>query len=405
MRSTEVNRLGSMTAAERRATVGLAAIFGARMLGLFIILPVFTVYADQLAGSTPALIGLAIGAYGLSQAILQIPFGIASDRFGRRPVIAVGIVLFALGSVVAALSPHIYGVILGRVIQGSGAISAAVMALAADLTRETQRTKIMAIIGMSVGAAFMVALVLGPLVAGIGGLSGVFWTTAVLALLALALLLLLVPGSQRVEADPTRTSFRDALHNPDLLRLNGGIFVLHLILTAGFVVLPVVLQQQLDVARDAHWKVYLPVLLLSVPPMIPVIAYGERRRQMHRVLPIVVLALAVVELVLALGLNSSLLVLVALWAYFAVFNILEASLPSLVSRVAPAQMKGAALGIYSTSQFLGAFLGGVLGGALFGRFGVSSVFLMGAVAAAAWFVFALGQNMPTQSAAVERPID
>src|SRR5690606_7989286 len=238
MDSTDAQRLGSMTAGERRAAIGLAAIFGSRMLGLFIILPVFSVYADQLAGSTPALIGLAIGAYGLSQAILQIPFGLASDRFGRRPVIAAGLLLFVAGSVVAALSTHIYGVILGRVIQGSGAISAAVMALAADLTRDSQRTKIMAIIGISVGGAFMLALVLGPLVAGWGGLSGVFWITALLAVLAVVLLLTVVPGSDVGQVDATRTGFGAVLRNPALLRLNGGIFALHLILTAGFVVLP-----------------------------------------------------------------------------------------------------------------------------------------------------------------------
>lgn len=391
MSSTDETRLGSMTSGERRAAVGLAAIFGSRMLGLFIILPVFAVYADQLEGSTPALIGLAIGAYGLSQALLQIPFGLLSDRWGRRPVIAAGLLLFILGSIVAALSPHIYGVILGRLLQGSGAISAAVMALAADLTRDSQRTKIMAVIGISVGGAFMLALGLGPLVASWGGLSGVFWATALLAALALLLLLTLVPQSD-IRIDTGRSDFGAVLRNPDLLRLSGGIFILHLILTAGFVALPMVLQDHLEVGRAGHWKVYLPVLLLSVPAMVPVIAYGERRRQMHKVLPAVVLALALIELVLAFGLASKWVIVLALWAYFSAFNILEASLPSLVSRAVPARVKGAALGVYSTSQFLGAFVGGVLGGSLFGHFGVSAVFLMSAALAGVWFVFARGQN-------------
>src|SRR5690625_339512 len=338
MNSTERKRLGSMTPIERRAAAGLAAIFGSRMLGLFIILPVFVVYADQLQGSSPMLIGIAIGAYGLSQAILQIPFGLASDRFGRRPVIAAGLLLFMLGSIVAAVSPHIYGVILGRIIQGSGAISAAVMALAADLTRDSQRTKIMAIIGISVGGAFMVALVLGPLLASWGGLSGVFWATALLALLALVLLISLVPRPQASPTDAARTGFGPMLRSPDLLRLSAGIFILHLILTAGFVALPVLLRDYLELARHAHWQVYLPVLLLSVPVMIPVIAFGERRRKMHRVVPAVVLALALIEAVLALGLKSKLVILLVMWAYFSAFNILEASLPSLVSRVAPAEM-------------------------------------------------------------------
>lgn len=394
MSSTEIKPLGSMSSDERRAAAGLAAIFGSRMLGLFIILPVFVIYADQLAGSSPFLIGLAIGAYGLSQAILQIPFGLASDRFGRRPVIAVGLLLFMVGSIVAALSPHIYGVILGRVIQGSGAISAAVMALAADLTRDSQRTKIMAVIGISVGGAFMVALVLGPVVAAWGGLSGVFWTTAALALLALVLLMTLVPRSDAMMTDAARTGFADVLRDSDLLRLSGGIFVLHLILTAGFVVLPVVLRDYLEIGSATHWKVYLPILLLSVPAMVPVIAFGERRRKMHRVVPVVVLALALVEVVLAFGLHSKILTLVALWAYFSTFNILESSLPSLVSRVAPARTKGAALGVYATAQFLGAFAGGVLGGAVYGRFGVAAVFLMGALMALIWVAFSLGQNVP-----------
>lgn len=397
MNSTERKRLGSMTPIERRAAAGLAAIFGSRMLGLFIILPVFVVYADQLQGSSPMLIGIAIGAYGLSQAILQIPFGLASDRFGRRPVIAAGLLLFMLGSIVAAVSPHIYGVILGRIIQGSGAISAAVMALAADLTRDSQRTKIMAIIGISVGGAFMVALVLGPLLASWGGLSGVFWATALLALLALVLLISLVPRPQASPTDAARTGFGPMLRSPDLLRLSAGIFILHLILTAGFVALPVLLRDYLELARHAHWQVYLPVLLLSVPVMIPVIAFGERRRKMHRVVPAVVLALALIEAVLALGLKSKLVILLAMWAYFSAFNILEASLPSLVSRVAPAEMKGAALGIYSTAQFLGAFAGGVLGGALYGRFGVPAVFAMGALAALIWFGISLRQNVPMPS--------
>lgn len=392
MHSTDHDRLGSMTASERRAAVGLAAIFGSRMLGLFIILPIFAVYADQLEGSTPLLVGLALGAYGLTQALLQIPFGLLSDRWGRRPVIAAGLLLFILGSVVAALSDHIYGVILGRLLQGSGAISAAVMALAADLTRDSQRSKIMAVIGISVGGAFLLALGLGPLVAGWSGLGGVFWTTALLATLALVLLFVLVPRGQAVAA-PDRADFAVVLRSPDLLRLCGGIFMLHLILTAGFVALPVVLQDHLGVSRDQHWLVYLPVLLLSVPAMVPVIAYGERRRQMHRVLPAVVLALALIELVLALGLASKWLIVLALWAYFSTFNILEASLPSLVSRVAPPQHKGAALGVYSTAQFVGAFVGGLLGGGLHGQFGVSGVFLLGAAAAGIWFVFAMGQSV------------
>lgn len=379
-----------MTGLERRAAAGLAAIFGSRMLGLFLILPIFSLYADQLGGSTPTLIGLAIGAYGLSQALLQIPMGLASDRFGRRPVIILGLLVFALGSVVAAMSTHIYGVILGRALQGSGAIAAAVMALAADLSRDSQRTKMMAAIGMSVGAAFMLAMVLGPLFAHWTGLSGVFWITALLALAALVLFLVLVPRPPaRVQAEG-RLGFAGVLRHRGLQRLTLGILLLHFILTAGFVALPLVLQDNLGLAREAHWQVYVPVLLLSVVGMVPVIVLGERRWGVQRVLPLAVALLLAAELGLAAGLRAPVLLLAALWLYFTAFNILEASLPSLVSRVAPPQTKGAALGVYSTAQFLGAFLGGVAGGFVYGRFDLVGVFVLGAIAAAAWLPLSLG---------------
>lgn len=387
-----------MTATERRAAVGLAAIMAARMLGLFLILPIFTLYAPELQGSTPALIGVAIGAYGLSQAFLQIPMGVASDRWGRQPVIIFGLLLFVLGSAVAALSDHIYGVILGRLLQGAGAISAAVMALAADLTRESQRTKIMASLGISIGGSFMLAMVLGPLLAGWVGLGGVFWSMAALALTSIALLLLLVPKPERsFEPAPVGklpSQIGRVLRDPGMLRLNFGIFALHAILTAGFVVLPVVLQETLGLERDRHWQFYVPILLLSVLGMVPVIMIGERRRQMPKVLALTVLVLALVELALAASLSRPLPLLVALWLYFTAFNVLEASLPSLVSKVAPPQVKGAALGVYSTTQFLGAFLGGAIGGTLFGRVGIEGVFVFCALLAALWFLAALGLKAP-----------
>lgn len=393
MDSTQPPSPGSMTALERRATGGLAAIFGARMVGLFLILPVFSLYADELSGSTPALIGLAIGAYGLTQALLQIPMGFASDRFGRRPVIIVGLLLFAAGSVLAALSTHIYGVIAGRALQGSGAIAAAVMALAADLTRESQRTKTMAIIGMSIGGAFMLAMMLGPVIANWVGLSGVFWVTAAMAVLAIALLWWLVPvPAEQVSAgrEDWWAQFRRVTREPDLLRLDLGIFTLHFILTAGFVVLPIVFEQSLGLDKGAHWQVYVPVLLLSAAAMFPIIALGERRRQMPRVLLGAVAVLALTELALALWTSRPLLFIAAFWVYFTAFNVLEASLPSLVSRVAPPHAKGAALGLYSTAQFAGAFAGGVAGGLVFAAAGLSAVFLLCAVAAVVWFVLTLG---------------
>ncbi|MBA1149286.1 MFS transporter [Ectothiorhodospiraceae bacterium WFHF3C12] len=391
-----------MNPAERRATFGLAAIFGLRMLGLFLILPVFTLYGDELSGSTPMLVGLAIGAYGLTQALLQIPLGLASDRWGRRPVIMLGLLAFVAGSVLAAVSTDIYGVIAGRALQGAGAIAAAVMALAADLTRETQRTKAMAVIGISVGAAFMAALVIGPVVAASVGLSGVFWFTAGLAALAMGLMLFLVPPPRADQTGghrgTTLAEMASVLRDPDLLRLDFGIFALHFILIAMFVALPVVLQDSLGVARADHWHVYVPVMLLSVVAMVPVIGLGERSGYMHRVLGAVVLVLAMADLALAEALHTTTWLLGALWLFFTAFNILEATLPSMVSKFAPEAHRGAALGVYSTSQFIGAFLGGVVGGAVFGAYGADGVFTVCALVAAGWFLVAVGLRAPRSAA-------
>ena len=387
-----------MNSAERRATAGLATIFGLRMLGLFLILPVFAIYGTELTGATPALIGLAVGAYGLTQAILQIPFGMLSDRIGRRPVIVFGLLIFALGSGVAAEAESIHGVILGRALQGCGAIAAAVMALAADLTRDRQRTKSMAVIGISVGAAFMIALVAGPAIAAQAGLAGVFWATAGLALVAVALLYGLVPAGGEVafrpEVNARAGGLPIVLRSPDLLRLDLGVLVLHLVLTASFVVLPVVLESQLGFAGGDHWKIYIPVLALSVLGMGALIGIGERRRILHRLLAFVAALVIIADLILA-GFSQSLpAVLLGLWLFFVGFNTLEASLPSLLTRFAPDGLRGTALGVYSTAQFMGAFLGGVLGGVIQGSYGVSGVFIFCALAAGVWLFAAVGLSAP-----------
>lgn len=386
-----------MDPAERRATFGLAAIFGLRMLGLFLILPVFTLYGDKLSGSTPVLVGLAIGAYGLTQALLQIPMGVASDRWGRRPVIMLGLLLFVAGSVLAALSTSIYWVIAGRALQGAGAIAAAVMALAADLTRDTQRTKAMAVIGLSVGGSFMAALILGPIIAAAMGLSGVFWFTAALALAAMGLMMWLVPPSPqaaRVRRGANAGEIAAVLRDGNLLRLDFGILALHFIITAMFVALPVVLRDSLGVAEAKHWQVYVPVLLFSVVAMVPVIGLGERSGYMHRVLGGVVLVLALADLALAEALGTSTWLLGALWLFFTAFNILEATLPSMVSKFAPEEHRGAALGVYATAQFTGAFLGGVTGGAVFGVYGAEGVFIACALVAGSWFLVGSGLGSP-----------
>lgn len=391
----------AMNGQEWRAASGLAAIFGLRMLGLFLILPVFALYGDELAGATPTLVGLAIGIYGLTQALLQIPLGSLSDRIGRRPVILGGLLVFVAGSALAAVADSIYLVILGRALQGAGAVAAAILSLAADLSREQQRTKVMAIIGISVGAAFMLALVAGPVIAAAYGLAGVFWTTAALAGAAIALLYAVVPPGARPRVRPETSVQRRALGrvltDPDLLRLDAGIFVLHMVMTASFVVFPLVLREQLGLANGDHWQVYIPVLLASVLVMGPVIGMGEKRRIMHRLLGGIVLALAIADGVLASFLATPPVILFAMWLFFAAFNILEAALPSLVSRFAPTEARGTALGVYSAAQFAGAFVGGLGGGWLHGAVGVNGVFAGCAAMAAIWFVVALGLRAPADS--------
>jgi predicted MFS family arabinose efflux permease len=387
-----------MLPGERRAALSLAGIFSLRMLGMFMILPVFALYADRLEGATPALMGLAIGIYGMTQALLQIPFGLLSDRWGRKPVIAAGLLLFALGSVVAALADSIHGVILGRALQGSGAIAAAVMALAADLTREEQRTKAMAIIGISIGMSFSLALVAGPVLDHWLGLAGIFWLTAVLACAGIAVLYLVVPqpaiSRLHRDAEPVPAQFLSVLRDGQLLRLDFGILSLHMILTASFTVLPLILRDTLALPSGRHWQVYLPVLVLSVAAMVPFIILAERRRRMKQVFLGAILVIALAQFGLAAWHTSLTSVALLLFLFYVGFNLLEATLPSLISKMAPPDSKGTAMGFYSSSQFLGAFLGGAAGGWLLGQAGVSGVLQFCGAAALLWLVVAASMRSP-----------
>lgn len=388
-----------MTPTERRATFSLAGIYALRMLGLFLILPVFSLYAkDHLSGATPLLIGLAIGAYGLSQAVLQIPFGMLSDRFGRKPIIIIGLLLFALGSVVAALSGTIWGVVIGRFLQGSGAIAAAVMALAADLTREEQRTKAMAVIGTTIGLSFAVALVAGPLLNGWIGVPGIFWLTALLALGGIGVLKLGVPqhvdSRLHRDAEAVPSKFAGVLGDAQLMRLNFGILALHAMLMASFVALPLALRDHAGLSSDHHWWVYLPVMLVAIVLMVPFVIVAEKRRRMKQVFVGAIAVLGLSELGLIAGYESVAGITVMLVLFFTAFNILEATLPSLISKAAPADSKGTAMGIYSTSQFIGAFLGGGTGGWLLGAYGLAPVFGFCVLMAAAWGVVAVGMPSP-----------
>lgn len=393
------NEIDKLNPTEKRAAASLSSIYSLRMLGLFMIFPVFSLYGQQLEGNTPLLIGLAIGAYGLTQAIFQIPFGMLSDKIGRKPVIIAGMLIFALGSVIAAMADSIYGVIFGRIIQGSGAVAAAVMALAADLTREEHRLKIMASIGMSIGFAFAVAMVAGSLLNEMIGVDGMFWLTAVFALLGVAVTIFWVPDAPKTfhrETEPVPEQFKSILKDNQLLRLDVGIMILHMVLTATFLVIPIALvnEQHANLPSAEHWKIYLPVMILAMGLMVPFIIIAENKRRMKEVFNGAILVIALSELGF-LAFNDSFFALAFfILIFFTAFNILEASLPSLVAKMSPTEAKGTAMGIYSTSQFLGAFLGGVIGGSVLGVYGINGVFIFAILVTMLWSFIALTMKSP-----------
>ncbi len=395
---TQVQDITSpMTAMEKRATVSLASIYALRMLGLFMLLPVLSLFTEQMPGSTPKLVGLTMGIYGLTQAVLQIPFGLLSDRFSRKSIIIIGLVLFVFGSVVAALSTDIYGVLIGRALQGCGAVSAAVMALLADLTQEVHRTKAMATIGASIGVSFGVAITLGPIIADHFGISGIFWMIAILAALAILVVLFVVPNPQKItthrEAEYIPSELGTVIKNPDLLRLNYGIFALHLILMASFVVVPL-LMRDAGLQGGSHWMVYLPVLITSMAMIIPFVIIAEKKRQMKKVFLGAIALLVIANCGFVLFHGQLIGVIACLWLFFCGFNLLEATLPSLISKTAPGDLKGTAMGIYSSAQFIGAFLGGASGGWLYGEFGPTAVFVFSAAIAASWILIAWFMSPP-----------
>ncbi|MCB1709319.1 MAG: MFS transporter [Halioglobus sp.] len=388
-----------MTALERRSVSSLALLYSFRMLGLFMVLPLLSLYAGDMPGATPSLIGLALGAYGLTQAGLQLPLGWLSDQVGRKPVIIGGLLVFALGSVLAATADSLWGIVIGRAVQGAGAIAATVMALVADLTSTEQRTKAMAIVGMSIGLSFAVALVLGPVIAAVGGLASVFWVTALLAVGGIAIVALLVPtpdagGVMHSDVGARPRLFGRALRDLALLRLNFGVFSLHFILMACFLVVPGALEQLAGVDRAHHWQVYLPVLVLSVVGMLPLMRIAERggRPREMFLCGIALLALAIPMLGLA---SSAMVLYLALWLFFVGFNYLEATLPSQVSKSVFSGGKGTALGIYSTCQFLGTFAGGAGGGWLVQHFGQLSLVGLCLGLALAWWLLMLGAALTT----------
>ncbi|WP_442951975.1 MFS transporter [Orrella sp. JC864] len=384
-----------MTADERRASVALAGLFACRMLGLFLLLPVFAVAAAGLpGGDDPARVGLALGMYGLTQAFMQIPFGLASDRWGRRPVVMAGLVLFVAGSVVCALADDVFWITVGRAIQGAGAISAAVTAWLADATRPEVRTRAMAMVGASIGLSFALSLLLAPLLVGWGGLPGLFWTIACLGVASMAVAWFRVPVVPRGEPSMNRARMADVLRHPGLLRLNFGVFCLHLIQVALFVVVPGLLARSGGLAASALWQVYLPVIFGSFVLMVPAIFLTEKRRAHGQALRAAVAGLLAVCLLLPWASGGFAALALALTGFFVVFNILEALQPSLVSRAAPPEFKGLALGVYNTAQAAGLFLGGMLGGWLATRHGPDGVFWMAAALSAAWLAVAWTVRRP-----------
>lgn len=379
-----------LTRTERRAAHSLAGIFGLRMLGLFMLYPVFAAYTHKLPGATPLTIGIALGIYGLTQALLQLPAGLVSDRLGRKPVITAGLVLFAVGSVIAALAHGIQGIIIGRAIQGGGAVGAATLALAADLSRPEQRTKVIGIIGMGIGLAFGLAVVAGPVVnAGIG-LSGIFWVTAILGVGGIGVVWGLVPTPavsirhRQTEAVPAMIG--RVLADRPLRRLYASIFLLHLMLIALFLALPLLLRQRAGLATHSEWLFYLPVFAIGFVLMIPAVIYAERRGRIKSVALAAILLLGLSPLALVFSPGTAIALGAILTVFFGAFTLMEALLPSLISRVARPEAKGTAMGVYSTSQFFGIFAGGALGGFLQSRFGIPGLLFFVAAAGLLWFI-------------------
>lgn len=382
----------------------IAAIFSFRMLGLFLLIPVFTIYAAQLESATPTLIGLALGGYGLTQGLLQIPFGMLSDKFGRKPMISLGLILFAIGSIIGALSHSIYGMIIARTIQGTGAMGSVLIALLADLTPDEQRTKAMAVIGMSIGVSFSLAMVISPVLSAYFGLAGIFYLTAILSFIGLCIIHGVIPNPSidltRNDSIAIKSLIVPVIKNSQLQQLNLGIFCQHFILTATFFAVPMILKELVAQGHlSEQWHFYLPLMVVSFLLMIPFIILAEKKKWMKSIFILAVLTTALSQLLLVFYSNSWLILCALMLLYFIAFNFLEASLPSMISKQANPGSKGTAMGIYSTSQFIGLFAGGALAGILYELNGIQAIFISNALLGCLWVCIALRmQANPTNNA-------
>lgn len=389
-----------MKPAEKKATLLLSTIYSFRMLGLFMILPIFTLYTHKIEYSTSFLIGVALGIYGLSQALLQMIFGVMSDKVGRKPIIIIGLILFVIGSIIAAMSTSIYGIILGRAVQGAGAIGSTLTAMVADVTEEQNRMKAMSMIGMTIGLSFILAIILSPMLNNIIGLSGIFWLTAIFGLIGILIIIFLIPTPMNhlLHRD-SGTVFSDIsmiIKMKELLRLNYGIFTLHASLTALFIIIPTILTNTLHILPEHQWILYLPILILSFIFMIPFIIIAETKKKMKKIFVSSIILLTLTQALFIITHTNVLLIAVILTLFFTSFTFLEASLPSLISKISPAGKKGTAMGIYSSMQFLGIFIGGSFGGIMFHHYGVNGIFLFCLILNVLWVAIAYTMKNPKQ---------
>jgi len=387
-----------MNRVEKRSVITLSSIIGVRMLGLFLILPILGLYVNVIPYATPFTIGIALGIYGLTQAILQIPFGYLSDRIGRKPMLILGLILFTLGSIIAANASSIYAIILGRALQGSGAIASVALAFLSDVTREEERTRAVAILGISIGFSFIVAFMVGPILDLIVGLSGIFWIAAILSTLAVLAVIVLLPevsvNTSRQDTQPTWTDLFKSFCQIDLLAIDIGIFFLHMILAALFVFVPIFIVENFQSSSTEQWKIYGPVLFCSVLGMLPLLRLSMQKKYTFFVLRLGVAILFIALLMFAIIPISFTVIMIGLWLFFLGFTLLEALMPSMMSRLAPVGKKGSAIGVYNTFQFMGIFSGGLIGGWLYGLYGADGVFIFLACSGLAWLMLILAVRKP-----------